>query len=352
MDLRDAVSFHQLVLASEGRTEATQRQYLYFERIFLRYLEERQISPELTALNADNVRQATLWYRAQSEGTRGGEVAAMTFVDILRLLGRFLEREGVFPDSPLRNMRRVKVAKHLREPFTQAEIIGIWGACRQSQMPTRDEALFLLLLDTGMRIGEACTLTLDHVRLDQRLIVVGDAGKGRQERLVPIGAADRRDGGRTIRALRKYLTERPTDRRGGNRLFLARDRYALESQGGSEAIGRLGEVAHIAKAGPHRLRHTFCTWYLVQFPGDELGLRRIIGHLSKEVLADYVHFAQSLIAERAGRASLADQWLDADRRGHGFEPVPIDGRGNVHAFHCADCKRRAETGRRPMAGHT
>ncbi len=54
-------------------------------------------------------------------------------------------------------------------------------------MPLRDEVLFLLLLDTGMRIGEACTLMVGHVRLDERVIVVGGDGKGRRERLVPIG---------------------------------------------------------------------------------------------------------------------------------------------------------------------
>ena len=59
-----------------------------------------------------------------------------------------------------------------------------------------------------------------------------------------------------------------------------------------------------------------CTQYLVMFPGDEIGLRRIVGHLSTDVLRSYVHFAQSIIAERAGHASLAEQWL-GERRGSG-----------------------------------
>jgi hypothetical protein len=45
------------------------------------------------------------------------------------------------------------------------------------------------------------------------------------------------------------------------------------------------------------------------YPGDEIGLRRIVGHLSSEITRSYVHFAQSIIAERAGHASLADLWL-------------------------------------------
>lgn len=311
MDLRDAVSYHQLVLASEGRSQATQRQYLHFERVFLHYLESRGWKAALDALNAANVRQALLWYQGQPDHrrTRGGEVAGQAFIDIMHLFSRFLEREDILPDDPLRGVRRVKVAKRLRSPYTQSEIIALWGACRQSQLPTRDEALFLLLLDTGMRIGEACTLTLDRVRLDQRLIVIGEQGKGKRERLVPIGAADKRDGGRTLRALRRYIAERPTDMRGGKRVFLGRDHYPLEAAGGSQIIERLGKIAGVESAGPHRLRHTFATQYLTTYPGDEIGLRRIIGQVSKDVLADYVHFSQSVLAERSGRASLAERWL-------------------------------------------
>jgi site-specific recombinase XerD len=311
MDLKDAISYHQLVLASEGRTEATQRQYLYFERQLLHYLESKNIRPELAELNVANVRGALGWYQAQTDRRRirGGEVGGMVLVDVLHTFARFLEREDVLPEDPLRALRRVKVAKRLRQPFTQTEVIALWGATKQSQMPVRDEALFLLLLDTGMRIGEACTITLDTLKLDRRYIVVGAEGKGRRERLVPIGQHDRRDGGRTLRAIYRYSHERKMSTRDRNRFFLGKDGYPLEAAGGSQAIERLGKIAGVA-AGPHRLRHTFSTQYLVTFPGDEIGLRRIIGHVSKDVLSDYVHFAQSIIAERAGHASLAEQWLN------------------------------------------
>lgn len=345
VDLRDAVSYHQLVLASEGRSDATQRQYLMFERIFLRYLDARGIVPTLDTLNVLNVRQALVWYQAQSakQRTRGGEIGSQTFIDIMHLLARFLEREEILDTDPLRTLRRVKVAKRLRQPYSQGEVIALWGACRQSALPTRDEALLLLLLDTGMRIGEACTITLDRLKLDQRMIVVGGQGKGRRERIVPIGQTDRRDGGRTLRALRRYLAERRETPRAASRLFLGRDGYPLEAAGGGDIIERLGALAHVPNAGPHRLRHTFATWYLVTNVGDEIGLRRIVGHLSRDVLSDYVHFAQSIIAERAGNASLAERWLDPH---HEPAKVPYRGTGNVSAFHCQDCARKAATHKR------
>jgi site-specific recombinase XerD len=86
------------VLASEGRTEATQRQYLY---------------QSLTS----------------GTRTRGGEVGGMVLVDILHTFARFLELEGVVTEDPLRALRRVKITKRLRQPFTQTEVIALWGPC-------------------------------------------------------------------------------------------------------------------------------------------------------------------------------------------------------------------------------
>ncbi len=73
MDLRDAISYHQLVVASEGRTEATQRQYLHFTNVFLRYLDSRSIPPALDALTAANVAHGAL-ERVKKRAVDEGEV--------------------------------------------------------------------------------------------------------------------------------------------------------------------------------------------------------------------------------------------------------------------------------------
>ena len=186
-------------------------------------------------------------------------------------------------------------------------------AASASRTPERDEALLLLLLDTGMRIGEAATLVVDKVDLTGHQLMISDQGKGRRERLVPFGNPGQRGGGRTVQALRRYMGVRPGSAFDHGRFFLSHDGYAMKSIGMSRIIQRLGESAGVKDPIPHRLRHTFATWYLVQYPGDEIGLRRIMGHLSKEVLTDYVHFAQHILAQRVGRASLSDQWLGAGR---------------------------------------
>lgn len=311
MDLVDLVTYHQLTLQSEGRTKATQRQYLYFHRVFLDWLHDSGIDPQLDALTPANLRQCVLWYQRQPDRrrTRNGEVATRALVDLVKRLGSFGEEEGIYPVNPLARVKRPRVTEHLPEPFTTAELNALWAATQRTQDPARDEALFLLLLDTGMRIGEATTLTLDRLRLDgeDRHVRVGARGKGRRERIAPLGDVSKRDGGRTVRALRRYVAEAKRTSRGGGHVFLARDGYPLTASGGNHLLHRLGEMAGVEDSHPHRTRHCFCTNFLTEHPGDEMGLRRIVGHLAKETLARYVHLAQSTIAQRAARASLAER---------------------------------------------
>lgn len=343
MDLRDAAAYHMLVLNEEGATAATQRHYLFYWNLLIDGLEALGVPIDPMALDTNNVRAVLHWYRGRvnTASPRGGNASVRVLALRSKTFSKFLEREEIIPDDLLRKLKPPRVSKVLREPFSRTEVSAMWGACRQSAMATRDEALFLLLLDTGMRIGEAASLTIDRLRLDQRHALVGKGGKGRRERVVPIGDGSKRDGGRVLRAMRAWLAIREPRGRDSGYVFLSRDGLPWASEGASEAIQRLGELASVPNPVPHRLRHTFCTWYLVEFPGDEIGLRRIVGHLSHDVLADYVHFAQSIIAERAGRASLAEQWLETGDRHALPTPVPIHGNGNVKSFHCSQCARRA-----------
>lgn len=311
-DLRDAVSFHQLVLAAAGAKPATQHQYMHYGVLFLGYLERRKIPPDLGELNTLRVREFLVWYRNQNHPrrTRGGEVAVRAAADILKRLGQVLEDNEYVAVNPLHKLRRPKVAKYTRVPFSTQELNALLGAAIRTRQPARNEALLLLLLDTGMRIGEACSLHLESVDLNQRQIKISAEGKGRRERLVPIGNPERRDGGRVVRSLRRYLFAREEVVRPGTPyLFVARDGRRLTAEGGNDAVKRIGALADVDDAYPHRCRHTFCTHYLTVHPGDEIGLRRIVGHLSKDVLADYVSLSQHTIAQRMGQASIAESLL-------------------------------------------
>lgn len=313
--MRDAAAYHALVLGTEGASVATSRNYLFYWRKLLEYCDDSGTSVGLDQFGPELIRAAANWYRGQTRpgSSRGGAQAVRQFVQRMNTAGNFLVKEGVIAESQWRSVKPPRVGKLLRKPFNQQEISAMWGACARTRSPARDEALLMLLLDTGMRVGEAASLTLQHVDLAQHRVIVGADAKGKQERLVPVGTGDRRDGGRTVAAIRKYLQVRPGNRFDHDRLFLSHDGRPMQASGLSDAIQHLGNLTGVVNPIAHRLRHTMATEYLQEFPGDEIGLRRIIGHVSAEVLADYVHFSQTVIAERAGRVALSERWLGAGK---------------------------------------
>lgn len=316
MDLKDAATVHQLALQAEGRSLATQRRALTYQRRFLEYLDARQLPPALDQLNALNARQAVLWFQQRKVGARGGVVATAAFLEVLKTWAGFLEREGVFENSPLRRVKRVSVRRLERQPYTPTEVGAMLHACESSRQPERDRLLILLLLDTGARISEITGLHTGDVRTDTRTIRV--LGKFNRERTIPFGKPDSPDGGPIFRALRAYLKvrERMVERnpqRAGDRLLLTLAAWPLSPEGGTNVIKRLGAAAGVAGAIPHRFRHTAASHYLTIFPGDEVGLRRLLGHVGPDSMRDYVHLSQTTISQRAGRASLSDSFLRGAR---------------------------------------
>lgn len=311
LDLRDAAAYHALVLSAENASVETQRNYLFHWRILIDYCEASGTGIDLAAFSRETIRAASEWYRRRANPTssRQGAVGVRQFVQRMNTAGNFLIREEVIPENQFRVIRAPRVEKVLRKPFTEIEVNAMWGASQRTRNPERDAALFLLLLNTGMRIGEAAALTLDKVDLARNQITVGAQGKSRRERIVPIGSLIQRDGGRAPRAIRAYLKVRPGTVFDQNRLFLSHDGRPMRAAVLSNVVKRLGHMAGVDDPIPHRLRHLFATDYLTQYPGDESGLRRIIGHLSHAVLEDYVHLAQSTIAERAGHVALSERWL-------------------------------------------
>ena len=313
VDLLDAASLHQLTLQAEGRSPATQRLYLLYQRRFIEFLEVRHIAPRLEALNPLNARQAVLWFQQRGRGARDGAVATAMFLNVLKTWAGFLEREGVWSDSPLRRVRRVRVRKVERQPYTRAEVGAMLEACDRSRSPERDRLMVLLLLESGARIAEITGLRVDDVRFETRTIRV--LGKGNRERTIPVGTAHQPDGGPLFRAYRTYLKARELQvarapERAADRLFLTKAGYPLTPEGGGKVIRRLGEAAGVENAMAHRYRHLFATVYLTQYPGDEMGLRRILGHISSEVLREYVHLADATIAQRQGRVAPTTAWLN------------------------------------------
>lgn len=319
MNLAQASTYHRLALGTAGKSPRTITLYTTYEQRFLDFLALRKIPATYAALNPANVRQAILWQQRAGRGKRGGAVAVKMFGTTMKVWAGWLYAEGILGGNPLARLPVPAVREIERQPYTRTEVLALLEATKSSKTPLRDRLLIHLLLDTGTRIGEITSLTVDRIRLEppQRRITV--IGKGNRERSIPFGDPTAADGGETVRLLKTYLREReaffarfPSRRTG--RLLLTKQGFCLSTSGAADTIRRLGQQAGVAEAQCHRFRHSFATIYLTQYPGDEAGLRAILGHVSVDVMRTYTHLSAATIAERSGRVSPSQNWLKEGRR--------------------------------------
>ena len=148
----------------------------------------------------------------------------------------------------------------------------------------RDRALLEVAYSCGLRVSEL--VGLDWSDVDERLSVVRVVGKGRKERIVPIGDA-------ALDALRAYRDAIP---RLCPRGVKVPDAVFLNQRGGRltvRSVGRfvdaytlLGGIA--GKISPHALRHSFAT-HLLGAGADLRAIQEMLGHASLSTTQKYTH---------------------------------------------------------------
>jgi integrase/recombinase XerD len=163
-------------------------------------------------------------------------------------------------------------------------------------------ALILLLLDTGMRAGEAGRLDVCDVDLVNSEIFIqpyGSSMRKTKSRAIPIGKS-------TQRALWKYLASRD-DPQPDDPFFLGLTGKAIDNHTILQIVRKLGDKAGVKNCHPHRLRHTFAIEYL-RNGGDIFTLQKILGHSSLEMVQHYLAVAKTDTTAAHKRASPADRW--------------------------------------------
>jgi integrase/recombinase XerD len=206
--------------------------------------------------------------------------------------------------SPMRKVTMPKLEKRVPAPFTVEDVQELLAACdRKTAKGSRDYALVLMLLDTGLRASELLSLRVGDVDMRSGVIVV--MGKGQKQRTVRAGNRARSGIMRMI-AARGEISP-------GDPLWIAYDLerhetgklsfYGLES-----VLKRLGRKAGVQPCGPHRFRRTFALWCLRD--GMDLhSLRMLMGHSSLAVLQRYLALATEDVERAHAAHSPADRLL-------------------------------------------
>jgi len=178
------------------------------------------------------------------------------------------------PAAALRFLRRQKRAqpKSLREEEIQA-LLRAAGQTGHG-LARRNYALLQLLLQTGLRVGEAARLAIADCEINDRSgLVRVRAGKGDKEREVPLNASARRAVAQYLKTREDYDSSEP--------LFLSeRGGHSMSLRTMQATILELARRARITRipVSAHTCRHTFALSFLRRNPGKLIELATLLGH--------------------------------------------------------------------------
>lgn len=205
---------------------------------------------------------------------------------------------------------RPRVQNEEQMPFTEDEVRRLLNVVKPHKhkrattglyymTALRDQSIVMTLLDTGLRVGELCALTVGDLHVQSGRLAVHD-GKGGKSRVVWLGA-------KTRPIVWRYLQEREA-LDPAVPLFPAANGRPLTASAVRKKLVALGARADVANSYPHRFRHTFAIQYL-RNGGDVFTLQAILGHTTMTMVRRYLHLAASDVEQAHRRASPVDNWL-------------------------------------------
>jgi len=209
----------------------------------------------------------------------------------LRSFLKYLVREQIIFANPAKPVSTPKVEKLLPTVLTVDEAFRLVESpvrfTKSKEMELRDRALLELLYSSGIRVSEL--VGLNRNRVDLELGIVKVMGKGRKERIVPVGT-------KAIEVLIAYLESRGIVE-DESPLFLNSRGGRLTSRSVARVVKKKARHSGIfRKISPHSLRHTFAT-HLLDAGADLREIQEMLGHVSLSTTQRYTHLTVGKLME-------------------------------------------------------
>jgi integrase/recombinase XerC len=214
--------------------------------------------------------------------------SAARALSALRSLFRYLQVHRGVVNGVARAARIPKIAKRLPSYLRQEQTEALFQATEERAksgdfVAVRDHAMLELFYSSGLRLSEVAGADVADLDLLSNRIRV--RGKGRKERIVPVGS-------KAEAALREYLDRREllVDRMKGERraLFVSPRGRRLSARSVQRRIHGLYRGAGISGQRVHSLRHTFAT-HLMDAGADLRAVQELLGHASLATTQVYTH---------------------------------------------------------------
>lgn len=212
----------------------------------------------------------------------------------LRSFFCFLTREGYMKTNPILILSSPKQDKHLPLFMTEEEVSRLiesaFAKSDKDERGLRDRAILEAFYSTGMRISELVGLSIPDVDFISGVIKV--MGKGRKERIVPIGDT-------ATLAIRRYLDKR---KKQAEALFLNKNGGRITTRGAGNIVKKYIKLAGIKQGvSAHTFRHSFAT-HLLNRGADLRTVQELLGHANLSTTQIYTHLTTEKLKSVYDRA--------------------------------------------------
>ena len=261
---RDLKKYHQYIVKVEGITAFDQVARVHILH-YMKFSNEQGISPRTIARNIASIRS----------------------------FHQFLLREKVAHQDPTVHIETPQLQKSLPKVLNLAEVEALLAAPKVvTPLGMRDKAMLELLYATGIRVSELINLDIGNIHLSMGFIRC--TGKGKKERIVPLG--------RTARdAITMYIENARLKllkvEKNNEALFVNNRGNRLTRQGFWKNLKKIASVANIQKElTPHTLRHSFAT-HLLENGADIRAVQEMLGHADISTTQIYTHVTKARLKD-------------------------------------------------------
>jgi len=277
--------FSQYLKYERQASEHTHKNYMVDLTQFMAFLTRRfpervtDNAADWAKVDANVVRE----YLGELFGTKTATSIARKLAS-LRTFFQFCQRKGWVETNPAKEVASPKIPKRVPKFLTIDEVDALLKAPDDVDMlGTRDKAILETLYASGLRVSELVGLDVNDLNVTDGIVRV--AGKGKKERMVPVGT-------KAIDSIKRYVDMRPTviataDTNGA--LFINRQGGRLTARSIERLVTKYLKRCGIQKTvTPHVLRHTFAT-HLLNAGADMRGIQELLGHASLSTTQKYTH---------------------------------------------------------------
>jgi integrase/recombinase XerC len=237
----------------------------------------------------------------------------------IRTFFKYLNREGILTTNPARLVATPRREKRLPAVLTADDaqrLMNAPGADNNDDKHAllRDRAVLETLYSTGIRASELIGINQEDIDHHEHLIRI--RGKGRKERIVPIGA-------RALAAIKAYVAESVQN---------AEDHALFKGPSGKRLTPRTvqrilenyrKQLGLLQKASPHTLRHSFAT-HMLESGADLRAIQELLGHASLSTTQRYTHLNLDSLMETYDKAHPKAHKSGSGGKGQGARSEAID----------------------------